>query len=85
MIVRNEGSLQAHDHRKPPQYRSHRIARHGAIDVWIGCVEMSPIWSAPLAYAQRLRWRCAQGFMDTAEIVMRDVQRNRCEVVIKFL
>ena len=35
--------------------------------------------------AQRLRWRRAEGFMNTAEIVVRDVQRDRRNVIIKLL
>lgn len=32
--------------------------------------------------ANGLRWRRAQGFMDPAKIVMRDVQRDRRDVVV---
>jgi hypothetical protein len=30
--------------------------------------------------AQRLGWRRLDGFVNTAQIVMRDVQRDRCKV-----
>ncbi len=35
--------------------------------------------------AQRLCWRRAEGFMGAAEIVVRDVQRHRRNVIIKLL
>ncbi|SHL60157.1 hypothetical protein SAMN05444159_6335 [Bradyrhizobium lablabi] len=35
--------------------------------------------------AQRLRWRRAQGFMSAAQIVMRNIQRNCRNVIIKLL
>jgi hypothetical protein len=36
------------------------------------------------ADAKGHRWRDAQGFMDAAEVVVRDVQRDRCPVVRSF-
>ena len=38
-----------------------------------------------IGHANGLRWRRAEGFMDAAEIVVRDVQRDRRNVVIQLL
>ena len=35
--------------------------------------------------AQSLRWRRTQGFMSAAEIVVSDVQRHGCNVIIRLL
>jgi hypothetical protein len=34
-------------------------------------------WSKPISNAHGLRWRRAQGLVNPAEIVMRDIQRDR--------
>jgi hypothetical protein len=40
---------------------------------------------SPIDNANGLRWRRAQGFMNPAEIVVSDVQRDRRDVVIQLL
>ena len=39
---------------------------------------------SPIRNAQRLRWRCAQCLMGAAEIVMRNIQRDGRNVIIKL-
>jgi hypothetical protein len=56
---------------------------------WRNCpdVPLHKLSNGPSAVgnAKGLRWRRAQGFMNPAEIVMRDVQRDRRNVIIKLL
>ena len=34
---------------------------------------------------QRFRWRRLEGFVNAAKVVMRDIQRDRCNVVVQLL
>jgi hypothetical protein len=40
---------------------------------------------SPISNANGLRWRRAQGLMNAAKIVVRDIQRDRRNMVIKLL
>src|SRR5260370_41136230 len=55
---------------------------------WRNCadVPLHELSNGPSAIgnAKGLRWRRAQGFMNSAEIVVRDVQRDRRNVIIKL-
>ena len=48
-------------------------------------VDKLPDGPSAIDNAQRLRWRRLEGFVDTAEIVMRDIQRDRRNVVVDLL
>lgn len=59
----------------PPPIRR-CLSRHGGGHGERG-VHKLPNTPTPVRHAQRLRWRRAEGFVSTAQIVMSDVQRDR--------
>ena len=48
-------------------------------------VNKLPNGPSPINDAQRLRWGRLEGFVNAAEIIMRDVQRDRRNVVVQLL
>lgn len=48
-------------------------------------VDKLPNRPSPVDNAQRLRWGGLESFVDTAEVVVRNVQRDRRNVVVELL
>jgi hypothetical protein len=48
-------------------------------------VDKLPNGPSPVHHAQRLRWGRLEGFMNAAKVVVRDVQRDRRDVVVQLL
>jgi len=78
-VNQNESPLAAFNYRElsPPIWRS--FSRQGGRN---GKRRIHKLGNAPslVSHAHRLRWCRAKGFMNAAEIVVCDIQRDRCNV-----